>query len=105
METATAKNYFSAIDAMQDKHGLRVHSAQGEGRSVNQQVFVFKDLRTGSQDLPVARSGFQITREISLKAPASRKYWITTAKTGQAGSAEGYSSDAGTANISESQWV
>lgn len=105
VETETAKGFFSPLEGIDDKHGLKVYSAQGEGTMRTQQVFVFRDLRTGSGEHSIENSGFQIARDIILKAPASGKYWLTTEKYGHSGSAEGHSSNAGFANISLSQWV
>jgi hypothetical protein len=58
------------------------------------QVNIFRDLRTGSTNIPMTNSGYIITQRIS-KDPANMKFTLETIKKGADTTANGYSSKAG----------
>jgi molybdopterin converting factor small subunit len=82
-----------------------VLAQQTAGNAVQNQVFVFRDRRTGAVDIPMTGSGFQITRNIALDQKTG-KWTLRTAKVGANVTANGFSSSAGTTNpapVDESQ--
>jgi hypothetical protein len=88
---------------IQDQHGLPAAQITRTGVLSAQQVFVYKDNRTGVVDIPVRNSGFQISRTIT--APTTSTLEITTAKVGNGGTAQGFTAAAGAGQASEKQAV
>jgi|GEM_PF-1518990 len=88
---------------IQDSHGIPTAAITAPGAIAAQQVFVYKDDRTGVTDIPVRASGFLITR--TVVAPSAGTLHITTEKTGTGGTAKGFTTTAGAGSISEPQAV
>lgn len=103
---ATAQNsgYLPAdVAPLTDTHGTPVSILTSPGGITAEQTFIFKDDRTGAVDLPTRNSGFRIVRTVTEPAPGT--FQITTAKGGQATSANGHASAAGSGSVSRTQAV
>jgi len=103
---ATAKNsgYLPAnVAPLTDTHGTPASILTGAGTITAEQTFIFKDIRTGANDIPTRNSGFRITRNVN--EPTLGNFSITTAKAGTATSANGHSSAAGSGSVSRTQAV
>jgi hypothetical protein len=90
-----------------DTHSTRVavlSGAGGAGSVVADQTFIFKDNRTGVTDIPVRRSGYKLTRTLTVPPlPAARSFRIS--KVGAAASANGFASAAGAGSVTRVQPV
>jgi hypothetical protein len=86
-----------------DSHSVPVSMLTGVGNISANQLFIFKDARTGANNIPAKNSGFVITRDVTQDSSGNLN--ITTSKVGQATNSHGYSATGGTGNISRSQNV
>ena len=70
-------DYMTALETSQsfDEHAIPVQFIRiPGGQLVHQQTFEFRDRRTGSQDIPMANSGFTITYKVEYDS--SSHGWI-----------------------------
>ena len=86
-----------------DSHGAGVGLLTGVGSIAAEQTFIFKDRRTGANNIPARNSGFRITRNITEPTPGNLE--ITTTKQGTATTANGFASSAGSGSVSRTQAV
>ena len=87
--------YLPATSFTQDTHSMPASVVRSPGGTLAaQQTCEFRDARTGSVDIPMANSGYTITRTVFFDATA-RVWKITTSKVGAATTANGVSSQAG----------
>jgi len=92
----TQDRYCSAANALPDRHtiGPPLAAFKGQGMQITKQTFMFQDLRSGAQDVPMTNSGFLIIRTIFENVPGPG-FKIITAKAGFATTAVSISSGAG----------
>ncbi len=103
---ATAQNsgYLPSINApLTDTHGTPASILTGPGAITAEQVFIFKDARTGANDIPTRNSGFRIRRNVTEPTPGNVS--IMTSKAGTATTANGHASAAGAGSVSRTQAV
>ena len=86
-----------------DSHGAGVGLLTGVGSIIAEQIFIFKDKRTGANNIPAKNSGYRLTRNITEPTPGNLE--ITTTKQGTATTANGFSSGAGSGTVSRTQAV
>ncbi len=86
-----------------DTHSRAVSTLTGPGTLTAEQTFIFKDARTGANDIPARGSGFRISRVVTEATPGS--IFITTSKVGVATTANGFASTAGSGSVSRTQAV
>lgn len=103
ISSGSNSGYRSGTAFPTDSHGTPVSLLTGAGQIAAQQTFKFKDARTGAADIPVAHSGFQITRNAADDGAGHIS--LTTSKAGHAGTANGNTSAAGSGNASKTQPV
>jgi hypothetical protein len=86
-----------------DSHGAGVGLLTGVGSIIAEQTFIFKDKRTGANNIPAKNSGYRLSRNVTEPTPGNLE--ITTTKQGTATTANGYSSSAGSGTVSRTQAV
>jgi hypothetical protein len=95
--------YLPGDSFSQDSHSTPVAILTAVGQRIAQQTCEFKDKRTGATDIPMTRSGYTITRDVTAKAGGG--FQIKTTKVGAATTANGIASAAGAGSITRTQDV
>ena len=78
-----------------DEHGTRRADLHGPGRQVLDQLWLMRDLRSGSPQVASARSGFRVVREVVRDPADASCLRLIVEKTGAAVSVGGRSTEAG----------
>ena len=78
-----------------DNHGTEMRHLLRPGSQTLHQTHSFLDHRTGSGEIPVAGSGFSVVREVSADPGRPGCLVFVVVKSGQAGTADGVASAAG----------
>jgi hypothetical protein len=87
-----------------DTHSVSAAALTAAGAITANQTFIFRDHRTGVNDIPVTNSGFQILR-LAVPVPLVGTILFNTTKVGAATSANGFASAAGSGSVSRTQQV
>ncbi len=95
--------YLAGDKFSEDQHGTPVSILTKAGNRVAQQTCMFKDKRSGATDIPMTKSGYTLTRDVTEPTPGKIK--IQTHKIGAATTANGVTSDAGVGDIDKTQDV
>jgi hypothetical protein len=95
--------YLAGNAFTEDQHGTPVSILKGAGKRIAEQTSMFKDKRTGANDIPVAKSGYTVVRDVVDKGGGSLE--IETHKAGASTTANGVTSDAGAGTITKKQAV
>lgn len=86
-----------------DTHSRPTAELTSAGKLVAKQACMFKDKRSGSDDIPMTKSGYLLTRV--NKAVGHGAFQITTSKQGSAVTAKGVTTQAGAGSITKTQAV
>jgi hypothetical protein len=86
-----------------DSHGTPLARFTGPGSRIAEQTFTFNDKRTGATDIPCTNSGFRLTRTAVVNAAGSIEF--TVDKRGQATTANGFTSAAGSGSVTRMQVI
>jgi hypothetical protein len=87
----------------QDTHSSGTASLTSIGERIAQQTCMFKDNRSGSVDIPMTNSGYELIREVTVRPAGGFDFHIT--KKGKKTTAKGISSEAGAGSIDKTQRV
>jgi hypothetical protein len=101
--TGNNSGYLPGDQLTTDTHSRPTATLTSEGKLVASQACMFKDKRSGSNDIPMTKSGYRLTRV--NKAKGHGAFEITTTKQGAAVTAKGVTTQAGAGFISKTQAV
>jgi hypothetical protein len=101
----STSGYLTADTFTTDTHSTPADVLTDTGRRVATQTSKFRDNRTGVTDMPMARSGYVVTRTVTRTVPIIGTLRIQTRKVGRATTANRISSGAGFGSITRSQAV
>jgi hypothetical protein len=82
--------------ALTDTHSSSAAAMTSAGTRIAQQTFKFNDKRTGATDIPARNSGYKISRVVTAVGTG---FELHTTKEGQAGTAVGITSTAGSGTV------
>jgi hypothetical protein len=101
----TTSDYMPGDEFTGDAHAIMVSVMTGPGFTSSNQTSKFRDNRTGAADIPMARSGYVITRTVARTIPLIGALRVTTEKGGRATTANSITSGAGSGSVSRTQDV
>jgi hypothetical protein len=87
----------------QDTHSSGTSTLTSTGRRIAQQTCMFKDKRSGSDDIPMTRSGYELVRNVTVRQGGGFDFQLT--KKGKSTTANAITSDAGRGSIDKTQKV
>ena len=87
----------------QDTHSSPVAPMTSVGQRIAQQTCMFKDKRSGSDDIPMTKSGYELIRNVTARPKGGFNFQLT--KKGKATTANSIASAAGKGNVDKTQKV
>ncbi|MBA3746429.1 MAG: hypothetical protein H0W96_02930, partial [Solirubrobacterales bacterium] len=100
---ATNSGYLPGNVLTKDSHSSATSTLTSTGRRDAQQTCMFKDNRSGSVDIPMTNSGYELVRIVTANPKGGFDFHIT--KKGKATTAKGVASAAGRGSIDKTQKV
>jgi peptidoglycan hydrolase-like protein with peptidoglycan-binding domain len=96
-------DYLPGNALTKDTHSSATSTLTSTGERIAQQTCMFKDNRSGSVDIPMTNSGYELIREVTARPKGGFDFHIT--KKGKQTTAKGISANAGTGSIDKTQKV